>query len=423
MKFQSPKGTRDLLFQQAELFARLERECALFFSKNAYQLIRTPIFESAELFKRSIGEETDIVEKEMFTFKDRGEREYALRPEGTAPVVRAYIENSLWSRGKVTRLYYLGPMFRAERPQAGRYREFWQIGAECFGVKDPSVDAEVIVLLDGLLRTISKDLSFSTRINSLGCSECRPKFRKALDRFLEDRKDQLCEDCRRRMVRNPLRVLDCKIDSDKLSKVPTPQEFLCTACRDYFEKVQEILRGDGRPFEVFPRLVRGLDYYTGVVFEVVTENEKLGAQNALAAGGRYDTLVSDLGGPQTPAVGFAIGLDRVVDVLAPVFSSNSGGGVFVVVLGEEAAAEGFKQLAKLREAGFTSPGLLPQDSLKAQMRSANSSGARWAVILGDQELQEKVAMVKDLSNGTQQKVPLEGVVQYLKNAKPAGKTL
>jgi histidyl-tRNA synthetase len=442
MKFQSPRGTRDLLFEQAELFSGMEAVCARVFALYGYSPIRTPHFESVELFKRSIGEETDIVEKEMFVFEDPGGRQLALRPEGTAPAARAYIENGLYSRGDVTRLYYTGPMFRAERPQAGRYREFWQAGAECFGVKDPSADADVIALLDDLLKSMSSnERSFSIHLNSLGCSECRPKFRQALERFLQNHKDKLCEDCRRRMVKNPLRVLDCKIDADKFLKAPTPQEFLCGVCREHFERVQKFLRDGHRPFEVFPRLMRGLDYYTGTVFEVVSE--KLGAQNALAAGGRYDTLVSDLGGPPTPAVGFAIGLDRVAEALTPVLRHplhrtsqwgttgvvpptliGRGGmesGVFVVVLGEEAASVGFHKLAELRGAGIACPGLLPDKSLKAQMRAAGSSGARWAVILGDQELQEKVAMVKDLSNGSQQKVPLDGLVQSLRNSGPVEK--
>jgi histidyl-tRNA synthetase len=289
----------------------------------------------------------------------------------------------------------------------------------------------MILLLDGLLRTISSNkISFSVRINSLGCPGCRPQFREALDRFLQERKDKLCDDCRRRMVKNPLRVLDCKIDAEKFLEAPTPLEFLCATCREYFEKVQKILRDRNGSFEVFPRLVRGLDYYTGTVFEVVSE--KLGAQNALGAGGRYDTLVSDLGGPPTPAVGFAIGLDRVVELLGKgaVQDSSSpalgegrsvGQGVFVVVLGEEASQVGFNMLDTLREAGFSVPGLLPNDSLKSQMRYANSCGARWAVILGDRELQDKSAMVKDLLNSSQQKVPLEDLVSYLKKAGSAGK--
>ena len=429
INLQTPRGTRDLFFEKAELFSWMESLCARMFRLYGYAPIRTPHFESADLFKRSIGEETDIVEKEMFVFEDRGERQLALRPEGTAPVARAFIENGLYSRGDVTRLFYSGPMFRAERPQAGRYREFWQAGAECFGLKDASADAEAVVLLHHLLSELLRPAStrFSIRLNSLGCGTCRLGYRYALQAFLEERKDVLCEDCRRRMKKNPLRALDCKIDGEKLIRenAPAPIDYLCEECAGHFQRVRELLNDASCPVEISPRLVRGLDYYTGTVFEVTSAD--LGSQNALAAGGRYDTLVSDLGGPETPAVGFAIGLDRVAEVLdkgaAKVSPAANGSGskVFIAVLGPAAASKGFSLLKTLRAQDFVCEGILPDKSLKAQMRYAGSSGTRWAVILGDQELQEKSAMVKDLSNGSQEKVPLENLAQHLKNAAATGR--
>lgn len=310
-KFQVPRGTRDILPGESERWEWLEARTRDILGRYGYREVRTPIFEATELFVRSVGEATDIVRKELYTFEDRKGRSLALRPEGTAPLVRAYLEHSLGHGDPVTRLAYIGPMFRYERPQAGRYRQFWQIGAELLGPSGPAADAEMIDLFVSILRSVG--LSRVTVIlNSLGDSTCRPVYRERIREYFAGRGDRLCGDCRERLQTNPLRILDCKVPScqQEIAGVPSVIDSLCDACREHFDGVRAALDTLGIANETVPRLVRGLDYYTRTVFEVQAAG--LGAQDAVGGGGRYDQLVRELGGPPTPAIGFSIGMERLL---------------------------------------------------------------------------------------------------------------
>ena len=348
-KFQAIRGTKDILPSDAAQFQHLESEARALFRRYGYQEIRTPTFESVDLFQRSLGETTDVVQKEMYIFEDRGGRKLALRPEGTAGVVRAFIEHHLSQTSPFCKLFYIGPMFRAERPQAGRYREFWQIGAEYFGNAAPAADAELLLLVQTLFRELGL-ADARLKINSLGDAKCRPQYLEALSVFIKGILPTLCEDCQRRAEKNPLRVLDCKTDRDKLAGAPTIDKFWCADCRPHFEKVQELLKQGGGHFELAPRLVRGLDYYSRTVFEITSS--ALGAQDALAAGGRYDKLVKDLDGPDVPALGFAMGAERVIQAIQAgqkeVVKPANSLYIFVAAMGEPAAAQAFKLLQELR---------------------------------------------------------------------------
>ena len=349
-KYQAVRGTKDILPADGAHFQSLEAAARALFARYGYQEIRTPTFETVDLFQRSLGETTDVVQKEMYVFEDRGGRKLALRPEGTAGVVRAFIEHHLSQTHPFCKLFYIGPMFRAERPQAGRYREFWQIGAEYFGNASPSADAELLLLVQTLFRTLGLT-DAHLKINSLGDAELPAEIPRGIDRYIQGILPTFCEDCQRRAEKNPLRVLDCKVDNPKLVNVPTIDHFWCDDCRTHFEKVRDLLKQAGGTFDVVPRLVRGLDYYTRTVFEVTSS--ALGAQDALAAGGRYDKLVKDLGGPDVPALGFAMGAERAIEaiqatkkeVVKSVFSPY----IFVAALGEAAAVKAFQLMQQLRQ--------------------------------------------------------------------------
>jgi histidyl-tRNA synthetase len=310
-KFQVPRGTRDILPGESERWEALESRTRGILSRYGYREVRTPLFEATELFVRSVGESTDIVKKELYTFEDRKGRSLTLRPEGTAPLVRAYLEHSLGHGDPTTRLYYIGPMFRYERPQAGRYRQFWQIGAELLGPAQAAADAEMIDLFVAILRGIGLR-GIRVLVNSLGDGACRPMYRERIHEHFAARAADLCEDCRERLRTNPLRILDCKVPScqDAIASAPSVLDSLCDPCREHFREVNEALAALGIEHEVAPRLVRGLDYYTRTVFEVHAAG--LGAQNAVGGGGRYDQLVRDFGGPATPAIGFSIGMERLL---------------------------------------------------------------------------------------------------------------
>jgi histidyl-tRNA synthetase len=310
-KFQAPRGTRDILPGESERWEALESRTRDILSRYGYREVRTPLFESTDLFVRSVGEATDIVRKELYTFEDRKGRSLTLRPEGTAPLVRAYLEHSLGHGDPATRLYYIGPMFRYERPQAGRYRQFWQIGAELLGPAQAAADAEMIDLFVAILRGIGlRDIR--VLLNSLGDAVCRPVYRERIREHFAARESALCADCTERLRVNPLRILDCKVPScqDAIASAPNVLDSLCDPCREHFREVNAALEALGIDHDVAPRLVRGLDYYTRTVFEVHAAG--LGAQNAVGGGGRYDQLVRDFGGPQTPAIGFSIGMERLL---------------------------------------------------------------------------------------------------------------
>ena len=412
----APRGTKDILPDSVGDWNYVEGEIRELCRRFGYSEIRTPIFEHTELFQRGIGEGTDVVDKEMYTFTDRGDRSITLRPENTASAVRAYLQNKLYAESNLVKLFYIGSMFRYDRPQAGRMREFHQFGVEALGEANPAVDAEVILLAMSLLEGLGlKDLELS--INSVGCPKCRSKYRTMLQDFFRDKLDDLCEDCRSRFDRSPLRILDCKKDSDKpyMADAPKITDCLCDECSDHFAKLKEHLANAGISFQHDPRLVRGLDYYTKTAFEI--KYPPLGAQSAVAGGGRYDGLIEEMGGSPTPAVGFATGLERLLLALESqnlLPEKNRSVDAYVVALGEAAQSEGFKLLNNLRKAGLSAAMDFAGRSMKAQMKQANKLGARYALILGDDETAEGVVMLRSMSDSQQEKVALAEVIGKIK---------
>ena len=412
----APRGTKDILPDTVGDWNYIEKEIRELCRRFGYSEIRTPIFEHTELFQRGIGEGTDVVDKEMYTFTDRGDRSITLRPENTASAVRAYLQNKLYAESNLVKLFYIGSMFRYDRPQAGRMREFHQFGVEALGEANPAVDAEVILLAMSLLEGFGlKDLELS--INSVGCPKCRSQYRTMLQDFFRDKLDDLCEDCRSRFDRSPLRILDCKKDSDKsyMADAPKITDCLCEECGDHFQKLQQHLTNAGVKFQHDPRLVRGLDYYTKTAFEI--KYPPLGAQSAVAGGGRYDGLIEEMGGNPTPAVGFATGLERLLLALESqnlLPEKHRSVDAYVVALGENAQAEGFKLLNSLRRVGLSAAMDFAGRSMKAQMKQANKLNASYAIILGDDEIAEGVAMVRSMADSAQEKIALDSVVEKIK---------
>ena len=411
----APRGTKDILPDTVGEWTYVEQKIRELCDRYGYQEIRTPMFEHTELFHRGIGEGTDVVDKEMYTFTDRGQRSITLRPENTASAVRAYLQNKLYGENSLTKLFYIGSMFRYDRPQAGRMREFHQFGIETLGEENPAVDAEVIMLAMDFLTSLGlKDLKLS--LNSVGCPKCRPIYRKVLQDYFRDKLDTLCDDCKDRFERSPLRILDCKTDADKpfMPAAPKITDCLCDECKDHFHKVQEYLTQAGVEFELDPRLVRGLDYYTKTAFEI--KYAPLGAQSAIAGGGRYDGLIEEIGGKPTPAVGFASGLERVLlalekQELLPEMTKTAD--AFVVALGESASGPAFKLLTKLRQAGLKANMDYAGRSMKAQMKQANKAKARFALIIGEDEVKESCVMLKDMEKSEQQKVSFDTIIEKL----------
>lgn len=412
----APRGTKDILPDTVGDWNYVEGEIRELCRRFGYSEIRTPIFEHTELFQRGIGEGTDVVDKEMYTFTDRGERSITLRPENTASAVRAYLQNKLYAQSNLVKLFYIGSMFRYDRPQAGRMREFHQFGVEALGEANPAVDAEVILLAMNLLEGLGlKDLELS--INSVGCPKCRSKYRTMLQDFFRDKLEDLCEDCRSRFERSPLRILDCKKDSDKpyMADAPKITDCLCEECAEHFAKLKELLTSAGISFTHDPRLVRGLDYYTKTAFEI--KYPPLGAQSAVAGGGRYDGLIEEMGGNPTPAVGFATGLERLLLALESqnlLPEKNRSVDAYVVALGETAQAEGFKLLNSLRQEGLSAAMDFAGRSMKAQMKQANKLGAKYSVILGEDEIAEGVVMLRSMEDSSQAKVPMNQVAEKIK---------
>jgi histidyl-tRNA synthetase len=411
MSVHSLRGFRDLLPQDAARFAAIEAAAREVFALYGYQELRVPTIELKELFVKSTGETTDIVEKEMYAFTDGGGREVAVRPEGTPGVVRAYIEQNLSQSGHNAKFYYIGNMFRAERPQAGRFREFEQIGAEYIGNASPFADAESITMLVRLLEKAGLS-GCSVELNSLGCAECRKNYRQTLLDFLRGKTDRLCEPCRGRIERNPLRALDCKLDGPWLAG-EAPKLTLCPDCAAHFTRTQELLKIAGVPHNVNPGLVRGLDYYTRTVFEV--RSSALGSQDAVCGGGRYDDLVKSMGGPAAPAIGWAMGVDRLAMLLKDKPAPNLAPAVFVVAAAEAAQDQSFRLLAALRAAGIAADSSNFTLSLKSQMRSADKSGAAFALLIGDDELKAGTVAIKPLkAKGEQTAVPFAEAPARLK---------
>ena len=399
------KGFNDILPGEVEKWQHIEAVARRVFELYGFAEIRIPILEKTELFARSIGDTTDIVEKEMYSFIDKGENAVTLRPEGTAGVMRAIIEHKLYSQDPVAKLYYLGPMFRYERPQKGRYRQFHQIGAEVTGVTDPTVDAQVLTMLGHFFAELGLTEP-RLQINSLGCRECRPAYRQALTDFLRARLDQLCDDCRRRVETNPLRALDCKSAhcQEATAGAPSVLDHLCPGCDDHFAQTRRHLERVGTAYAINPRMVRGLDYYTRTTFELVTG--LLGAQSAVAAGGRYDGLIADLGGPEIPGIGFALGVERVALLLAgEEFKRRPD--LFIAALGGPAQEEAFRLMCALQRQGVAVELDYAGKSLKSQMRRADKFNARFTLIIGEAELARGTAPLKEMDAGRQEEVALD----------------
>ena len=411
----APRGTKDILPEQVRNWLRLENKirelCALY----GYEEIRTPTFEHTELFSRGIGEGTDVVEKEMYTFTDRGDRSITLRPENTASVVRAWLQNKLYANAGLTKLFYIGSMFRYDRPQAGRLREFHQFGVETLGEKNPAVDAEIILLAWEFLRSLGLT-ELSLKINTVGCPECRPIYRRKLTEYFTENADDLCADCRRRLEKNPLRILDCKVDRNKdfMEDAPRIETCLCDDCREHFNALKKFLTAAGVEFTVDSRLVRGLDYYTKTAFEI--QYAPLGAQSAVAGGGRYDGLIRELGGDDTPAVGFAAGLERILlalelQGLLPAQTKKIA--AFVVASGSAAEVYAFKLLTDLRRQNISAAMDFAKKSMKSQMKSAAKSGAKFALIVGDDEVASSTVTIKNLETAAQEQVPIAQVAEKI----------
>ncbi|MDQ5985710.1 MAG: Histidine--tRNA ligase [Syntrophus sp. SKADARSKE-3] len=419
----SVKGFKDILPSETGKWRFVEQRVRQVFESFGFQEIRVPIVEKTDLFRRGIGEATDIVEKEMYTFLDRGDEYLTLRPEATASVIRAYLEHTFYASDPIAKLYTIGPMFRRERPQKGRFRQFHQIDVEVLGYDDPRIDAELILMLVHLLKSVGL-VEPQLEINSLGCPECRPAFRKAVVDFLADKVESLCPDCKRRMEANPLRIFDCKVESCKtvIAGAPSLIEFLCDGCRSHFNGVQEALTLFGIAFIINPRMVRGLDYYTKTAFEVTTNF--LGAQNAIVGGGRYDSLIRDLGGPDIPGIGFAIGFERLLAVMPSTDADyETHPALFIAALGAQAQQVAYGLCNRLRLKGVATEMDYMGKGLKGQMKRANKLNCRYTLLIGDRELEEKQAVLRDMQNGSQQNIGMEGIEEEIINIVKRGNKL
>ncbi len=409
------RGFKDILPGEVEQWQEIERISRQLFEDFGFKEIRIPIMERTELFKRSIGEDTDIVEKEMYTFPDRKGDMITLRPEATASIVRAYIQHKLFAKDPVQKFYLLGPMFRRERPQKGRYRQFYQIDAEIFGVASPLVDVQLILMLVTLFNRLQVP-DISTHINTLGCPKCRPGFKSALQTMLMTVSDNLCSNCIRRRDRNPLRVLDCKVPACRaaLKDAPSILDHVCFECQADFTEVCNSLDKLKVPYVIDKRLVRGLDYYARTTFEIQTGS--LGAQSAVAGGGRYDGLVKELGGPQIPATGFAIGFDRLAEISGLQTSDYvRKPDIYLAALGEKSQSLAFEWICQLGLAGISAEMDFSDKSLKSQMKRADRLGASYVLILGDKELDEGKALVRNMATKEQVSISLGNIVDNIKS--------
>ena len=414
MKYNSLRGMQDIFPSNVFLWQYLESEAKRIFELFNFQEIRTPILENAEVFLRSIGEDTDIVEKEMYIFDDKKGRKIALRPEGTAGVVRAYIQNQLFNNPSPQKFYYIGAMFRYERPQKGRFRQFHQIGVESFGVSSPSVEAEMLYMLKILFESLGiKNLNFE--INSIGCKDCRPNYKEAINKFLSDKISLFCNDCQRRYNRNPLRILDCKVPSCKeiLKNVPQILDFLCNNCKEHLSKFQKELEILNVSHIINPRIVRGLDYYTKTVFEITTK--MLGTQNAIAAGGRYDELVKAFGGPDTPAAGFAIGMERFIEVCKKNLKIEPKKPILYVAYAGKGLDREVKKLVNFfRDKKIATETPYEELSLKSQLKKADRLSVEWVVIVGEDEIKKSLYRWKNMKTGSQGVGTIEEILKIIR---------
>ena len=410
------RGFKDILPADTALWQHVEGLARELLEGFGFVELRIPILEQTELFARSIGASTDIVEKEMYTFSDRSGGSLTLRPEATASVVRAYIEHKLYTKSPVRKLYTIGPMFRRERPQKGRYRQFNQINAEVFGLNDPRADAELILLLMTFMNRLELS-NTALHINSLGCPDCRQQFRDALSPFLAGQTQGFCSNCIRRRETNPMRVFDCKVPGCKqvMQEAPSILDHLCETCQNHFKTVKRSLDMFKVPYQIDHRLVRGLDYYTRTTFEVLAKN--LGAQDAVAGGGRYDGLVKALGGPDQPGLGFAIGVDRLIELLsgrAQEFEKRPD--LFIAAIGEQAQDLAFQWLQDFRLKGIRAEMDLENRSLKSQMRRADKLATSYVLIVGDRELDEGGGVLRNMTTKEQEKIPLKGLIDLIVNS-------
>jgi len=412
----APRGTFDILPQEHAYWKYVEEKAASLCQLYGYQPLSTPVFEDAQIFTKTVAGGTDIVDKEMYVFEDKSGQELALRAEGTAPVCRAYLEHGLFNLPQPVKLYYIGPAFRYERPQSGRYRQHHQFGFEALGEADPALDAEVIEMTRQFFSSLGLP-QISIQLNSIGCKLCRPGYLEVLRQHYSGHANHLCPDCRTRLVKNPLRLLDCKKPScQEIAKTaPKIPDYLCHECQLHFQSVQKYLVAMSVPFQLNSRLVRGLDYYTRTVFEV--EPRETGGQSTLGGGGRYDNLIEELGGKPTPAVGFAAGLERIILSLKnqnldiPALPQPDA---FIAYLEEEAKIEAMKLASELRKAGIAVIMATGDKSLKGQMRQANALGIAYALILGEQELSQRNVMLRDMRSGEQKPIPLAEIAGFLK---------
>ena len=411
MKIKSIRGFHDILPESIRRWHFIEDAAKYIFELYGFSEIRIPVLEFTDVFARSLGTTTDIVEKEMYTFTDRDGSSLTLRPEGTAGVVRAYIENSMYAKSSVSKLYYTGMMFRHERPQKGRFRGFYQIGAELIGPEEPSSDAELTAMLWRFFEEIKLTRFLTLEISSLGDQNCRPQYKEKLVSYFTPQQGDLCEDCQRRLHANPLRILDCKQKRCKeiAADAPSMLDNLCEDCETHFNTVKENLKSVGIPFTINPKIVRGLDYYTRTVFEITTD--ELGAQNAVAAGGRYDGLVKELGGPSTPAVGFAMGIERIalLQEKAQPQGFQKEVDVFIAHLGEEARKAAFPLASELREKGVSTETEYGEKSLKSQLKRADKLGVNYTFIIGEEELNRGIVKVRNMKESTEEDLKIDDI--------------
>jgi len=416
-KFQSPTGMHDILPEEQKYFQKIYNVCENAANFYGFNKIDTPIVEEAELFSRGVGLATDIVSKQMYSFRTRGGDYFTLRPEGTAPIVRSYIEQGMINLPQPVKLWYFGPFFRYEKPQAGRYRQFWQFGFEVLGEESPVIDAQTIQIFYNIL----KELKFKTliiEINSIGDSQCRPYYKKLLVSYFRSRESALCVDCRRRLRENPLRILDCKEEKCQriISQAPQMIDHLCEACHQHLKEVLEFLDETELPYHLNPHLVRGLDYYTKTVFEIYEDSEEGKIQGALSAGGRYDNLVKILGGKDTPACGGAGGIERIINLIKSKkirFPQPLLPEIYLAQLGSLAKRKSLRLLEDFRQAKIPVAESLGRDSLKAQLKMADKIGVKYTLILGQQEALEGKIIIRDMETGRQETVKLDRVVNEM----------
>ncbi len=413
MEIKAIRGFNDILPEEVGRWQFVEQTAREVFEGFGFSEIRIPILERTELFARGIGEATDIVEKEMYTFIDKGGTSLTLRPEATASMARAYLEHKLYAFDPVAKLYCIGPMFRYERPQKGRYRQFHQIDAEVFGVANPVVDAEVILMLLHFLRKVGLE-KLELQINSLGCRDCRPGYRERLKTYLLERSFHLCGDCQRRLQTNPLRLFDCKVEAcqETIADAPKVTDSLCETCTQHFEKVKDHLSAFDLDYVLNPKMVRGLDYYTRTAFEVISYD--LGAQNAVTGGGRYDNLFKEIGGLDIPGIGFAIGMERLISLLAQERTFHRPLHLFVAAIGEEAEGKAYRIVHDLHLEGIRAEFDYEQRSLKSQMRRADKLNARYTLILGEEEILRGRALLRNMEDKSQEEISLENLLPVLK---------